>query len=96
MKELVAATALLCLSSSVLAHDIYSNLRDRAGHLCCNGQDCKPVQVTVLPNGSYYLRLTKLFPPTWQHHHLTIASTIVRILHERAKSDCCTRVNLPS
>jgi hypothetical protein len=45
-------------SNTVLAHDIYSNLRDRAGHLCCNGQDCRPVQVTVLPNGSYYLPTT--------------------------------------
>ena len=43
---------------AVLAHDIYSNLRDRDGHLCCNGQDCRPVQVTVLPNGSYYLPRT--------------------------------------
>jgi hypothetical protein len=42
-------------SNTVLAHDIYSNLRDRAGRLCCNGQDCKPVEATVLPNGSYYL-----------------------------------------
>ena len=55
MKALVAAIALLCLSSTVLAHDIYSNLRDRDGHLCCGGQDCEPVQVIVLPNGSYYL-----------------------------------------
>jgi hypothetical protein len=55
MKALVATIALLCLSSTVLAHDIYSGLRDRNGHLCCGGQDCKPVQATVLPNGSYYL-----------------------------------------
>jgi hypothetical protein len=55
MKKLLATIALLCLSSTVLAHDIYSNLRDRAGHPCCNGQDCKPVQATVLPDGSYYL-----------------------------------------
>src|SRR5258708_24760240 len=55
MTKLVATIALLCLSSTVLAHDIYSNLRDRDGHLCCGGQDCKPVQATVLPNGNYYL-----------------------------------------
>ena len=55
MKALIAAIALLCLSSTVMAHDIYTNLRDRDGHLCCNGQDCKPVQATVLPNGNYYL-----------------------------------------
>jgi hypothetical protein len=42
-------------SNTVLAHDIYSNLRDRDGHLCCNGHDCKPVEAAVLPNGSYYL-----------------------------------------
>jgi len=58
MKTLVAAIALLCVSSSVLAHDIYSNLRDRDGKLCCNGQDCKPVAATVLPNGNYYLPTT--------------------------------------
>src|SRR5262249_25236241 len=55
MKALMAATALLCVSSTVLAHDIYSGLRDRDGHLCCGGQDCKPVQAIVLPNGTYYL-----------------------------------------
>ena len=55
MKALMAALALLCVSSTVLAHDIYSNLRDRDGHLCCGGQDCKPVEATVLPDGNYYL-----------------------------------------
>jgi len=45
-------------SNRVLAHDIYSNLRDRAGNLCCGGQDCKPVEAKVLPNGSYYLPST--------------------------------------
>src|SRR5262249_359618 len=58
MKALMAALALLCVSSTVLAHDIYSNLRDAAGRLCCNGQDCKPVEATVLPNGTYYLPAT--------------------------------------
>ena len=43
---------------AALGHDIYSNLRDRDGHLCCGGEDCRPVQVTVLPNGSYYLPTT--------------------------------------
>src|SRR5499427_6745062 len=79
MKELVAATALLCLSSTVLAHDIYSNLRDKAGHYCCNGQDCRPVQATVLPNGSYYLPTTnEIIPadmatpsPDDRFHHCT-------------------------
>jgi len=51
----VATIALLCVSNSVPAHDIYSSLRDRNGHLCCNGQDCRPVEATVLPNGNYYL-----------------------------------------
>jgi hypothetical protein len=55
VKKLVATIALLCVSTSVLAHDIYSNLRDRDGNLCCGGQDCKPVRAIVLPNGSYYL-----------------------------------------
>ena len=55
MKKLLATIALLCSSSTVLAHDIYSDLRDRNGSLCCNGQDCKPVEALALPNGSYYL-----------------------------------------
>ena len=60
MKALVATIALLCVSNTVtvLAHDIYSNLRDRDGKLCCNGQDCKPVEATVLPDGNYYLPTT--------------------------------------
>jgi hypothetical protein len=52
MKKLLATIALLCLSNTVLAHDIYSGLRDRKGNLCCGGQDCMPVQAKVLPNGS--------------------------------------------
>ena len=51
----MAVIALLCLSTSVLAHDIYSNLRDRDGNLCCGRQDCMPVEATVLPDGGYYL-----------------------------------------
>jgi hypothetical protein len=79
MKKLLATIALLCLSSTVLAHDIYSDLRDGAGHLCCNGQDCRPVQATVLPNGSYYLPTTnEIIPadratpsPDDRFHHCT-------------------------
>src|SRR5262249_22089794 len=81
MKALMAAIALLCLSSTVLAHDIYSNLRDKDGHLCCGGEDRKPGEVVGLPDGSYYLQgLMKLFPPTWQHHRLMIVSTFVSII----------------
>src|SRR5260370_16293731 len=58
MKGLMATIALLCVSSTVLAHDIYSNLRDRDGDLCCGRQDCMPVQATVLPDGNYYLPTT--------------------------------------
>jgi hypothetical protein len=79
MKQLAAAIALLCVPSTVLAHDIYSNLRDKAGHLCCNGQDCKPVEATVLPDGNYYLPTTdEVIPaelatpsPDDRFHHCT-------------------------
>jgi hypothetical protein len=55
MKKLVATIALLCVSNTVLAHDIYSRLRDRDGNLCCGGQDCKAVEALALPDGNYYL-----------------------------------------
>ena len=55
MKKLIATIALLCMSNAALAHDIYSNLRDRDGNPCCGGQDCEPVKALPLPNGSYYL-----------------------------------------
>jgi hypothetical protein len=79
MEKLMAATALLCLSSTVLAHDIYSDLRDPAGHLCCNGQDCKPVEAIVLSDGRYYLPITdEIIPaemaapsPDDRFHHCT-------------------------
>jgi hypothetical protein len=79
MKALVATIALLCLSSTALAHDIYSRLRDRDGNLCCNGQDCKPVEATVLPNGTYYLPVSdEIIPadmaapsPDERFHHCT-------------------------
>jgi len=79
MKAVLAAIALLCLWSTVLAHDIYSNLRDRDGNLCCGGQDCKPVKAVVLPNGNYYLPTTdEIIPaelatpsPDDRFHHCT-------------------------
>src|SRR4029077_789610 len=54
----VIVLAIMSVSNTVLAHDIYSNLRDRDGHLCCGGQDCKPVEAIALPNGNYYLPQT--------------------------------------
>jgi hypothetical protein len=51
----VIILAIMTVSNTVLAHDIYSNLRDRDGHLCCGRQDCEPVQAIALPNGNYYL-----------------------------------------
>ena len=76
---LAISLALLCVSNTVLAHDIYSGLRDRDGHLCCGGEDCKPVEATVLPNGSYYLpRTGETIPadmatpsPDERFHHCT-------------------------
>jgi hypothetical protein len=53
-----AAIFLICLSSSVLAHDIYTDLHDRDGNLCCGRQDCMPVAATVLPDGSYFIPRT--------------------------------------
>jgi hypothetical protein len=58
MKKLVAAIAVLCLSSSVLAHDIYTDLHDRNGSLCCGRQDCMPVKALARPDGSYFLPST--------------------------------------
>src|SRR5262249_3652655 len=55
MKKVEAAIALLCLSTNALSHGIYSNLGDRDGHLCCGGQDCRPVEAVILPDGNYYL-----------------------------------------
>ena len=81
MKALVATIALLCLSSTAPAHDIYNGLRDVAGHLCCGGQDCGPVKAVVVPDGNYYLPGTgDLFPLRWHHHRLMIASTIAPII----------------
>lgn len=31
------------------AHDWYEGLRDRAGHSCCGGRDCRPVGLCVDP-----------------------------------------------
>ena len=35
MALIVIVLLVLCLSSSVLAHDIYTDLHDRNGNLCC-------------------------------------------------------------
>ena len=54
----VIILAIMTVSNIVLAHDIYSDLRDRDGNPCCGGQDCTPVQATVLPDGNDYLPKT--------------------------------------
>jgi len=54
----VTILAILTVSNTVSAHDIYSSLRDREGHLCCGGQDCAPVEAVVLPDGNHYLPKT--------------------------------------
>jgi hypothetical protein len=80
--EMVLAGAVTILvSNTVLAHDIYSKLRDRDGHLCCGGQDCKPVEATVLPDGNYYLPASgETIPAEWQHHRLMSVSTNASII----------------
>src|SRR5262245_49468365 len=82
MKELAAAIALLCLSTTVLAHDIYSNLRDRDGISVVEDRtvsqsrlQCCGMAITI------YHRLKKSSLRIWQHHHLMIVSTIAPILH---------------
>src|SRR5262249_22587626 len=52
---------------SVIETDIYVVTKRIVGQ--CMLQCCRMV-VTI------YQRVTKLFRPTWQHHHLMIASTI--------------------
>src|SRR6266540_827171 len=66
-------------SGDSVAHDIYSSLRDREGHLCCNGQDCMPVEALALPDGNYYLpKSDEIIPadmatpsPDDRFHHCT-------------------------
>src|SRR5438132_7494338 len=81
MKALVATIALLCVSSTVLAHEMYTGLRDRDGNLCCGGQDCGPVKAVVLPNGNYtiYQKRVRLFLPAWQRHRLMMPFTVAAI-----------------
>ena len=96
MKKLVAAIALLCMSNIVLAHDIYSNLRDRDGRLCCGRQDCMPVEAIVLPDGNYYLPTTdEIIPadmaapsPDDHFHHCTYYSDPYGEWEVKAKTRC--------
>jgi hypothetical protein len=91
--SVAAILAIMAVSNTVLAHDIYSNLRDRDGHLCCNGQDCRPVEAAVLPDGNYYLPKTdEVIPadmatpsPDERFHHCIIIrwqmSLILGVIH---------------
>jgi hypothetical protein len=56
---------------SVIGMDIYV-VEDRI--VCPWRLQCCRMVVTI------YQELTKLFPPTWQHHHLMIVSTVVPII----------------
>jgi hypothetical protein len=61
---------------SVIGTEIYV-VADRI--VCQCRLECCRMVATI------YQRLMKLFPPTWQHHHLMIASTIVSIIHEQVR-----------
>ncbi len=92
---LAISLTLLCVSNTVLAHDIYSDLRDRDGRLCCNGQFRQLLRLRLHHQGiaesqcrlqrcqmvvTIYHQLVRLFPPTWQHHRLMNSSTIASII----------------
>jgi len=49
--DLLAAILLLGFEPPADAHDIYSPLRDKSGHSCCNEGDCRPAPYRVTPNG---------------------------------------------
>ena len=66
-----ASQLMTCTAISVIGMDIYAVTDRIVGQ--CRLQFCRMV-VTI------YRRLTKSFPPTWQHHHLMIASTTVPII----------------
>jgi hypothetical protein len=59
------------IALSVIGMDIYV-VEDRI--VCPWRLQCCRMVVTI------YQELTKLFPPTWQHHRLMIASIIVPII----------------
>jgi hypothetical protein len=93
-RQIAAATGfLICFLGSALAHDIYTDLHDRDGNLCCGRQDCMPwgLQCCQMAVTSYQ-GLVRLFPQTWQCHHLIIASTIVSII-QRGMSGKDPRLN---
>jgi hypothetical protein len=56
---------------SVIGMDVYV-VTDRIVSQC--RLQCCQMVVTI------YHQLVRLFPPTWQHHHLMIASTIASII----------------
>jgi len=57
---------------SVIGMDVYV-VTDRIVSQC--RLQCCQMVVTI------YNQLVRLFQPTWQHHHLMIASIIVPIIH---------------
>ena len=56
---------------SVIGMDVYVVMNRIVSQ--CRLQCCRMA-------GTIYQGLRKLFPPTWQHHHLIIASTTVSII----------------
>jgi hypothetical protein len=56
----ICATFGAIWSAPILAHDIYSNVLDKYGALCCNQADCRPAHFRVMPQG-----LKMLIHTTW-------------------------------
>ncbi len=39
---------------ALVAHDLYTNLRDPAGRNCCTDEDCRPANYTLVPGGAVF------------------------------------------
>ena len=51
----VLSLALAFCAGRVTAHDPYTGIKNRLGHICCNERDCKPVaDADVGKSGEYY------------------------------------------
>ena len=48
---LTSLALLVTWSASLLAHDIYTGLTDKAGRSCCNHLDCRPAPYRTTPAG---------------------------------------------
>jgi hypothetical protein len=61
--EILCIPLMALLSSNPEAHEIYTDLRNKAGKSCCDSYDCRPARYRIAPSGNVEMLVYETWLP---------------------------------